>query len=106
MEAFLLASLPDVKEAVREHFKTALTSVYLVGEVEFKTDRGKTYVFDFMLITWRGNPNIVLYDRDGDLESLNVGIARDTDGDGDLLLIGGDFNNQSFDVFKRKGTEP
>ena len=82
----------------------ALTSVYLVGEMEV-TGEGESYVFDFMVVAWRGNTAVLLYDRGNDIERVNVAIARNLDGDNDLLIIGGDQNNQSFEVFKRKGVE-
>ena len=104
MEAFLLPLLSDMEKQLREHFSRALTTVYLVGEVELSWDNGKTSLHDFMLITWRGNPCLILYDRAGDIEMNNVALARDVDGDGDLLLVGGDFNNQSFLVFVREGS--
>ena len=101
MEAFLLPMLSEMKNQSTVLFARALTSVYLVGEVELSWERGKTSVHDFMLIVWRGNPCLILYDRAGDIEMNFVGLARDKKGDGDLLLVGGDFNNQSFYVFVR-----
>lgn len=77
-------------------FLEAVTRIYLAGEVEFD---GKKQ--DFALISLYGTPRLIFYDRGEDLESENVMLARDKDGDNDLLFLGGDFNNQSFGAFKR-----
>lgn len=74
----------------------SLRTVYLAGEVEFKGEKR-----DFALISIYGSPRLFFFDRKEDGESENVMLARDKDGDNDLLFLGGDFNNQSFGAFKR-----
>ncbi len=91
--AKVAATEPD--QETRE-FLEAAQRVYLAGEVEF---RGKKQ--DFALISVYGTPRLVFYDRNEDLESENVMLARDKEGDNDLLFLGGDFNNQSFGAFTR-----
>ena len=78
----------------------ALRKIYLTGEMEY----GKKQ-FDFALVALYGTPRLLIYDREGDLESENVMLARDLKGDNDLLFLGGDFNNQSFGGFKREAAE-
>lgn len=80
----------------------ALRAVYLMGEVELTLAGDKPpIVADFFLVNLRGNPHVFIATRDGDIESFNVMLARDEDGEGDLLFIGGDFNNTSFVAFRR-----
>lgn len=86
---------PDEREVMK-----MLRTVYLAGEVVFHRD-GKETAQDFALVTLRGNPCILYYDREGDMESTLVMLARDKVGDNDLLFIGGDFNNQSFAAWRR-----
>lgn len=92
----VLAEAPEFEDPVKRQNLLSLTTLYLAGEVEFK---GKQQ--DFALISTHGTPRLVFYDRADDLESENVMLARDEEGDNDLLFLGGDFNNQSFGAFKR-----
>ena len=60
----------------------------------------------FILITHRGNATVVYFrERDGDPmgdgESFIVMLAPAKDRAKDLLLTGGDFNNQPFSAFER-----
>ena len=73
-----------------------MLKVYLAGEVECKEKK-----WDFALISIYGSPRLFFFDRDEGGESENVMLARDKNGDNDLLFLGGDFDNQSFGAFKR-----
>lgn len=89
----VLENEPDAE--TRENLE-AMQKIYVAGEFEFA---GKKQ--DFALTSVYGTPRILFHDREQDLESENVMLARDFDGDNDLLFLGGDFNNQSFGAFKR-----
>ncbi|MFQ5749907.1 MAG: hypothetical protein ACE5H3_10690 [Planctomycetota bacterium] len=61
----------------------------------------------FILIEHSGNPHLVFFreregDPMGDAESANVMLAPTRDRVNDLLLFGGDFNNEPFRAFQRK----
>lgn len=83
----------------------ALQAVYLAGELELRQGENSKAV-PFALVTLQGNPHIVIREKEDDFESFNVMLARHKEGDGDLLFIGGDFNNQSFTAYKRKDKGP
>lgn len=81
--------------------KEALRSAYLSGAMTLVMN-GETVKFDFVLVALRGNPHVFFYDAEKeDFESVNVMLARDDEGDKDLLFVGGDFNNQRFEAFSR-----
>ena len=94
-------SLKVVYNQQEQEKARVLSTIYLAGEVEFQ-GKQRNLVWDFALVSHHGNPCIVYYDRQQDLESTIVMLARDLKGDNDLLFIGGDFNNQSFCAYKRK----
>ena len=85
----------DPEEEVLESMRS-IQLVYLAGEVEWNGEKQ-----DFALTSVYGTPRIMLFDREDDLESQNVMLARDDEGENDLLFLGGDFNNQSFRAYKR-----
>lgn len=75
--------------------------VYLSGTMSIGADK-----YPYILISQWGNPYVVFFrPRDGkpmgDAESFNVMAATAKDNANDLLLIGGDFNNQPFSAYKR-----
>jgi hypothetical protein len=76
--------------------------IYMAGVVS-RGDFGK---YPFLLVEHRGNPHVIWFrerkgDPLGDAESFNVMLAVARETDNDLLFIGGDFNNQPFDAYRR-----
>lgn len=107
LEVLLNILEQDSDKDATETLATAMRSIYLAGEVEIgKGSRSSKH--PFALVAWRGNPHFFLYrevnGRD-DFESGNVMLARDKNGNNDLLFVGGDFNNETFRAFKRKPSE-
>ncbi len=75
--------------------------IYLAGVMTMKNQQ-----YPFLLIEHKGNPHVVYFrqkgeDPMGDAESFNVMLAVAKDTANDLLLIGGDFNNQPFAAYDR-----
>lgn len=92
------AKVPD---KYAKFFREKNMKVYLAGNVELD---GKQCPFVATHI--HGNPHIIFWlERDGDPfgngESFNVMLAVAEDEKGDLLFVGGDFNNQPFSAFER-----
>lgn len=107
LEAMLALVVKDKGEETGAMLEAAMRSIFLAGEVE--TGKGsRSSKHPFALVNWRGNPHIFLYrevnGRD-DFESGNLMLARDKNGNNDLLFVGGDFNNETFRAFKRKPSE-
>lgn len=78
--------------------------IYMAGICTFHREKDEEHIF--LLIEHRGNPHVVWFkEKDGDPnghpESWNVSVAPANDKENDLLLIGGDFNNESFKPFRR-----
>jgi len=96
VEEILREANADQEEQDAQAFRTAVQNVYLAGEVEFNNKKQ-----DFALISIYGSPRLIFFDRVDDMETGNVMLARDEAGDNDLLFLGGDFNNQSFQAYKR-----
>jgi hypothetical protein len=76
-------------------------TIYMAGKLAFNQT-----VYPFILIQLNGNPHVVFFqERDGnpvgDAESFNVMLAVAEETANDLLLLGGDFNNQPFTAFDR-----
>ena len=75
-------------------------TIYMAGKMTFKRT-----VSPFILIQHNGNPHVIVFgERDGNLvgeESFNVMLAVAEETANDLLLLGGDFNNQPFIAFDR-----
>lgn len=95
-EATVAAKIPAKYE---KFFKGK--QVYMAGVLTFKDKE-----HPFVLIEHKGNPHVVYFrERDGDplgdAESFNVMLAVGKDKQGDLLFIGGDFNNQPFAAYRR-----
>lgn len=85
----------------QHHKYLSAQPIYLAGNAHFDA---KTY--PYVLTTSHGNPHVVYFNpRDGnplgDTESMNVFVARADDPLNDLLFVGGDFNNQPFNVYER-----
>jgi len=82
-------------------------TIYLAGTMKVQRRRGGAAKgHPFVLITHKGNPHVVYFrprggDPMGDAESFNVALAVAKDKAKDLLLIGGDFNNQPFSAYER-----
>lgn len=75
--------------------------IYWAGTM---TLRGTDY--PSLLIEIHGNPHVVYFrERDGnpmgDTESFNLALAPGAKSEQDLLLVGGDFNNQPFAAYAR-----
>jgi hypothetical protein len=61
----------------------------------------------YLLSVIAGNPHLLIFrERDGDplgdIESMNLFVAPGKNRTGDILLMGGDFNNQPFKAFRRR----
>ena len=87
-------------ERFREHF--ADKPIFMAGTMTLHDQENP-----FMLAEYNGNPHLFwLRERDGDPvgdgESFNLSLIRAEDRADDLLFIGGDFNNQGFDAYRRK----
>jgi hypothetical protein len=79
--------------------------VYMAGTM---TLSGKEY--PFLLLPLSGNLQVVMFqprggDPMGDSESFIVQLASAREPANDVLLIGGDFNNEPFSAYKRTGTK-
>lgn len=95
---------PEVAARVPEKYEKFLAEkrVYMAGVLKFP---GKQH--PFLLVENSGNPHVVYFrERDGDpmgdAESFNLMLAPAKQPRNDLLLVGGDFNNQPFRAFQRK----
>ncbi len=99
---------PEMTLEIPEKYEESLADkqIYMAGLMGFGGEE-----FPFILIEHDGNPHVVFFhERDGepmgDAESFNVMLAPASDGTNDILLLGGDFNNQPFMAFQRQeGTE-
>lgn len=84
----------------------AMQTIYLAGNLR----KGTTYLpdHDFALTVLNGNPYLMVHAGDGFFyECSSVMLARDVDGDNDLLFLGGPGNDESFIVYHRaKKKEP
>ena len=104
LEAAIAIVEADKGSETADALKEALRKIYAAGEMEM-TRGERTTKAPFVLVSWRGNPHVFWYrvvrGRD-DFESFNIMLARDVKGDGDLMFVGGDFNNSSFRGFKRQ----
>ena len=83
-------------------------TVYAVGRVKGVLSGSE---HPFFLSTIHGSPRIFWFrerngDAFGDLESMNVMLARGSKKENDLLFRGGDFNNQPFAAYERVATSP
>src|SRR5437867_2081806 len=98
VDAKAVAELPEKFAALfRER------PAYLAGVMTLRRQE-----FPFVLTENRGNPHLIFFrprgdEPLGDAESLNVMLAPAADPAGDLLFIGGDFNNQPFSAYRRAG---
>jgi len=77
------------------------TTVQLAGWMEHAGQE-----FPFLLLSASGNPQLAWFhgpaeDPFADGESFHLALARGVTPDLDLLLVGGDFNNQAFEAFSR-----
>jgi len=82
-------------------FREAVRRIYQTGELVMVQGE-ETMTFSYALISWRGNPHLLLHEKDDDFESAHVMIARDSKGENDILLMGGDQTKESFVPLKRK----
>lgn len=55
----------------------------------------------FVLTMLNGNPHLIAFEPDGGLESFNLALVPALLPEDDLLFVGGDFNDQPFDAFRR-----
>jgi len=88
------------KLGTRTKGKTTFT-IYAIGKMKLDAKE-----YPFLLTALHGNPHVVYFrERNGnplgDTESFNLGVASAKVKDNDLLLVGGDFNNQPFTILER-----
>jgi hypothetical protein len=82
-------------------FREAVRRIYQTGELVM-IERDETMTFAYALIVWRGNPHLLLLEKEDDFESAHIMLARDPKGDNDILFMGGDQTKESFVPLKRK----
>ena len=82
-------------------FREAMRRIYQTGELVM-VERDETMTFAYALISWRGNPHLLLLEKEDDFESAHIMLARDPKGDNDILFMGGDQTKESFAPMKRK----
>jgi hypothetical protein len=82
-------------------FREAVRRIYQTGELVM-IERDETMTFAYALISWRGNPHLLLLEKEDDFESAHIMLARDPKGDNDILFMGGDQTKESFAPMKRK----
>lgn len=100
----------DIPEAFAEFLEEP---IWLAGKLERSGDTKGVLRGDampFLLTTLNGNPHVIAFreaggDPFGDAESFNLTLVPALLPGNDLLFIGGDFNNQPFDAFRRAQTE-
>ncbi len=82
-------------------FREAVRRIYQTGELVM-VERDETMTFAYALISWRGNPHLLLLEKEDDFESAHIMLARDPKGDNDILFMGGDQTKEGFAPLKRK----
>lgn len=82
-------------------FREAVRRIYQCGRLEM-VEGDETMTFDYALISWRGNPHLILREGKDDFESAHIMLARDPKGDNDILFMGGDQTKEGFAPMKRK----
>ena len=97
-DAKVVSQLPNEMVKV---FHDNAQPIYLSGWMELMGQKAP-----FVLTSFHGNPHLVFWEsREGNLfanpESFNLALAPAADRKDDLLLIGGDHNNQPFIAMKR-----
>ncbi|MFT4541719.1 MAG: hypothetical protein ACI841_005014 [Planctomycetota bacterium] len=80
--------------------------IFESGVVTWRRDGRVVRGGPYILITHSGNPHLVYFrDRDGvamgDAESANIFVGQGKERQQDLLLLGGDFNNEAFRAYRR-----
>lgn len=93
----LLADKGTAESAPR--LARAMQTVYLAGSVK----KRNSDELDFALTVLNGNPYLIVR-QDGHFkyECSSIMLARDAEGDNDLLFIGAPANDQTFLAYKRK----
>lgn len=81
-------------------FREAVRRIYQTGELVM-VERDETMTFAYALISWRGNPHLLLLEKENDFESAHIMLARDSKGNNDILFMGGDHPNDRFGPLKR-----
>jgi len=82
-------------------FREAVRRIYQAGELVL-VEGDETMTMAYALFSWRGNPHLLLLEKEDDFESAHVMIAPDPKGDNDILFMGGDRTTESFVPLKRK----
>lgn len=102
-DRFAFRADPDVATRVPERYARMFADhpVYMSGTM---TRLGREH--PFLLLAIHGNPHVIWFrtedgDPFGDLESFNLFVARAERREDDVLLVGGDFNNQPFLAYQR-----
>merc|ERR1711874_783845 len=103
----MFEDLPEVLEILPEEDCAwfAELPIYMAGMYNYNFANGGKrtwHASPFVLTDLDGNPHIVYWWKEmTDTESFNVMMARAEDHGKDLLLMGGDFNNQPFPAWSR-----
>ncbi|MEO0651400.1 MAG: hypothetical protein AAFZ65_12060 [Planctomycetota bacterium] len=105
---------PGVAGDIPEAFADFLEEpIWLAGQLEQSSGARGVLRGDpmpFLLTTLNGNPHVIAFresggDPFGDAESFNLTLVPALLPENDLLFVGGDFNNQPFDAFRRTRTQ-
>lgn len=80
--------------------------IYESGTVVLRAGDKTRWTRPYLLTNISGNPHLLMFRaRDGeplgDVESFNLFVAQGKEQADDLLLVGGDFNNEPFRPFRR-----
>ena len=96
-------SAPEIVEKIPDKYGEFLNgrTLYMAGYIKRGEDESP-----FVLTEMHGNPHMIWFrERDGDPygdgESCNVMLAPAKDPQNDVLLLGGDFNNEPFRPYRR-----
>jgi len=75
--------------------------LFMAGEITFIMEETDSVTFPYVLSSIHGNPTIMFWGALDEVESFNVMMARAEDKNKDILLLGGDVNNQPFTAWIR-----
>ena len=97
----ITAALPAKFAKLFENFR-----LYEAGTVTVRSGDEVSFSGPYLLTNHAGNPHLLVFrERDGeplaDIESMNIFVGHGKTKAKDVLLVGGDFNNQPFQAFRR-----